>query len=346
MAQHNVSDINRRIPLLSLCEKLKQMACLPFSVEKFCVAWYNVAMNKIIDAHVHIVQYIAGFTSRGELRSAGGGVARYADGTSFQMIPKEFGEHFTAEDLISVMDKNGVEKAVLLQGQFYGFQNEYTAEAIKRYPDRLTGAASYDPFCNKVGDVKKHLFEELGFKIVKFEMSDGSGLMAYRPPVDLDGDVMNNCYHHAAEHGLTVVIDIGRPRSCCWQPERLALAAKKYPQLNFVVCHLLAPQREDGALLKEALGLLALENVYFDISSLASNQRPETYPYPSAAAHLKIAKEVVGAEKLMFGSEIPSNLCRDTYEHLVGYIVNSGVFDEKELEQIFYKNADKIYFPR
>ena len=319
---------------------------LPFSVEKFAAAWYNVSMNKIIDAHVHIVQCIAGFTSRGELRSAGGGLARYADGTSFQMIPGEFGERFTAEDLISVMDKNGVEKAVLLQGQFYGFQNEYTAEAIKRYPDRLTGAASYDPFCNKVGDVKRHLFEELGFKAVKFEMSDGSGLMAYRPPVDLDGEVMNACYRHAAEHGLTVVIDIGRPRSCCWQSERLASAVRKYPQVTFVVCHLLAPQREDGALLKEALGLLALENIYFDLSSLASNQRPETYPYPTAVAHLKTAKEVVGAEKLMFGSDVPSNLCRDSYQHLTGYIGNSGVFSEEELELIFYTTADKVYFSR
>ena len=27
---------------------------------------------KIIDAHAHVVQYIAGFTSRGELRGVGG----------------------------------------------------------------------------------------------------------------------------------------------------------------------------------------------------------------------------------------------------------------------------------
>ena len=79
---------------------------------------------KIIDAHAHVVQYIAGFTSRGELRGVGGGRARYADGSEFQMIPEKFGGSFTADDMISVMDGNGVEKAVLLQGQFFGFQNE------------------------------------------------------------------------------------------------------------------------------------------------------------------------------------------------------------------------------
>ena len=41
---------------------------------------------KIIDAHAHVVQYIAGFTSRGELRGTGGGMAAYADGTSFSLI--------------------------------------------------------------------------------------------------------------------------------------------------------------------------------------------------------------------------------------------------------------------
>ena len=157
---------------------------------------------KIIDAHAHVVQYIAGFTSRGELRGVGGGRARYADGSEFQMIPEKFGGSFTADDMISVMDGNGVEKAVLLQGQFFGFQNEYTAEAVKKYPNRLIGAGSYDPFCAKAEDVKRRLFHELGFKAVKFEVSNGSGLMAYHLPIDLDGEVMNACYRHAADNGL------------------------------------------------------------------------------------------------------------------------------------------------
>ena len=299
---------------------------------------------KIIDAHAHVVQCIAGFTSRGELRSAGGGRARYADGSEFQMIPKQFGESFTADDLVSVMDENGVEKAVLLQGQFFGFQNEYTAAAVKKYPHRFAGAGSYDPFCAKAEEVKHRLFKELGFKAVKFEMSNGSGLMAYHRPIDLDGEIMNECYRYAADNGLVVVMDIGRPRNCCWQVDRLASAVKKYPQITFVVCHLLAPQRTDTELLKEALSKLVRPNVYFDLASLASNQQPETYPYPTAVAHLKTAKQTVGADRLMFGTDAPSNLCRDTYANLKDYIINSGVFTEGELEYVFYNIAQKVYF--
>ncbi len=299
---------------------------------------------KIIDAHAHVVQYIAGFTSRGELRGVGGGRARYADGSEFQMIPEKFGGSFTADDMISVMDGNGVEKAVLLQGQFFGFQNEYTAEAVKKYPNRLIGAGSYDPFCAKAEDVKRRLFKELGFKAVKFEVSNGSGLMAYHLPIDLDGEVMNACYRHAADNGLTVVMDIGRPRNCCWQVDALAAVVKKYPSVTFVICHLLAPQRTDVALLGGALSKLARPNVYFDLASLASNQQPETYPYPTAVEHLETAKRVVGSDRLMFGTDMPSNLCRDTYAHLTDYIKLSGVFTDRELEDIFYNTANAVYF--
>ncbi len=302
---------------------------------------------KIIDAHVHVVQYIAGFTSRGELRAAGNGKAIYADGSSFQMFPPDMGDiGVTPEKIIEIMDNNGVEKAVLLQGQFYGFQNEYTAEAIKKYPYRFTGAASYDPFCAKAEEVKHRLFNELNFKAVKFEMSNGSGLMAYHKPIDLNGEVMRSCYAHARKNNLTVVLDIGRPRNCCWQIENLAAAIRDFPEVTFVICHLLSPQRTDVELLKTALNRLLFKNVYFDLSSLAHNQQPEKYPYPTAVEHLKTAKSVVGAERLMFGSDMPSNLVHDSYTNLIGFIKNSGVFSEKELSYVLHSTAQNVYFEK
>ena len=300
---------------------------------------------KIIDAHAHVAQYVAGFTSRGELRAVGGGKAQYSTGEIFQLFPPEMGDTgVTPEALLKVMKANGVEKAVLLQGNWLGFQNEYTYEAVKRYPDRFVGAATYDPFCINIKEIRKRLFDGLGFKIVKFELSTGSGLMANRPPVDLDGEVMDACYSHAAEKGLTVVLDIGRPNNPCWQVDAVASVVKKYPQVTFVICHLLAPQRGDNELLITALQKLKSPNVYFDIAALALNQKPETYPYPTAVRHLKTAKEIVGADRLMFGSDMPSTLAKDSYENLINYIIESGAFSKKELEDIFYNTAEKVYF--
>ena len=226
------------------------------------------------------------------------------------------------------------------------FREELRRMLSAKYPERFIGAASYDPFCAKVEDVKRHLFGELGFRAVKFEVSNGSGLMAYHPPIDLNGEIMNAQYRYAADNGLTFVIDIGRPRNCCWQTDALAAAAKNYPSLTFVICHLLAPQRTDAELMKVELGKFALPNVYFDLASLAANQQPESYPYPTAAVHLNTARQVLGADRLMFGTDMPSNLCRDSYAHLKDYIAESGVFTSAELEDVFYNTAERVYFSR
>ena len=75
---------------------------------------------KIIDCHVHLVQYIAGIGGGGELRSCGNGDAIYANGEIIRhMIPSQFGgDSVTAEHILEIMDQNQVEKAVLLQGNY------------------------------------------------------------------------------------------------------------------------------------------------------------------------------------------------------------------------------------
>ena len=155
----------------------------------------------IIDSHIHICRCINGFGNSGEMQAIGGGYASYADGTIFQMIPECLGEYdVTPEAVLKVMDEAGVSKAVMLQGNFLGPQNLYTYEAAKKYPDRLAAAATYDPFCRNVDSIRKHLFEDLGIKIVKFEVSTGSGLMSYHPTIPLDGDVIEEMLSYAEMH--------------------------------------------------------------------------------------------------------------------------------------------------
>ena len=63
---------------------------------------------KLIDAHAHVVQCIAGTGSQGELRPCGGGRAAYATGQAFQILPPEFGEYAAPpEALLRVMDDPG-----------------------------------------------------------------------------------------------------------------------------------------------------------------------------------------------------------------------------------------------
>lgn len=302
---------------------------------------------RIIDGHAHVVQVIAGFGAEGELRSQGlsDGTAVYASGSCVQMIPKEFhSDCVTPEHLLSVMDSYHVEKAVLLQGNFYGFQNLYTHQAVEKYPDRFTGAASYDPYSFRKEKIRHYLFEELKFRIEKFEMSTGSGLMAVHPQLELDGPVMEEAYSYAEAMGHVFVIDIGKCKSKSWNPEALSRAICRHPRMKFVVCHLLAPSLDSRQALEDGLRFLKLPNVWFDLASLPHNCQPEAFPWPTARSYVALAKNLVGAEKLIFGTDLPSPLKEHSYQQEIDFLLDWDGLCPREKEAVFYHNAREVYF--
>jgi predicted TIM-barrel fold metal-dependent hydrolase len=300
---------------------------------------------KIIDAHIHIAQCIAGFGSQGELRACGRGEGIYASGQVVKLIPDFLGEHdVKAEKAIELMDREGVDKAVILQGNYLGFQNEFTAQAVRRFPGRFAGAATYDPFCRGREKVLARLFDELEFKIVKFELSTGSGLMSCHEDVPLDGPLMDESFAFAAQRNLVFVVDLGKPGTASFQVEALRKAILRYPSMKFVVCHLLAPGLKDEETMRGGLERLNLPNVWFDLASLPSNCRPEAYPYPTARRFVGEAKRILGAGRMMFGSDLPSTLTRDSYAHLRDYLLESEILSDEEKELVFHRTACEVYF--
>lgn len=301
--------------------------------------------RNVIDAHMHLVQYVAGIGSEGELRWLGGGKAQYADGRVFQLLPEEFAKgSVTPEDALAAMDRCGVEKAVLLQGHYMGFQNIYSLDAQDKYPDRFRAAVSFDPWSRDCAKIREYLIEERGAGIVKYEVSTGSGLMCNHPTFDLYGDVMRAEYNYCDEHGLVCVLDIGKCGAESWQPEAVRNAALAHPGMKFVICHLLAPSQKTAETALEKLQLLALPNVWHDLAALPHNMAPDAFPYPKTTALIRKAADIVGADHILFGSDFPSTLKGDSYEHLIDYLRGCVEFSEDEKEAILYQNAQTVYF--
>ncbi len=299
---------------------------------------------KLIDVHVHVVETLRGFARRGEFRAIGGGRARWANGEETMLIPPELGEvDVRAERLYAFLKKQGVERAVLLQGSFYGFQNEYSLESARRYPDLFVPACTADVYAQQSMEILERFVCGEGVRIIKFEVSEGGGMMGYHTPFALDGPLLARQIALAAGQGCTLVLDIGGPGMSSFQPEAVAEIAKSFPQMKIVVCHLLAPTLKDEEALKTALRALRLPNVWFDISAVPWNVYPEAYPYPTAARYVALARDAVGGEKLLWGSDLPSPMTRDSYEHLWDYLQASGLFSEKELAGIYRANAFCAY---
>ena len=89
--------------------------------------------------------------------------------------------------------------------------------------------------------------------------------------------------------------------------------------------------------------LLKLDNIWFDLAAVPWNVYPEQYPYPTGRNFLRMAKNTVGAEKLLWGTDVPSVLTRDSYQRLISYITESDVFTAREQELVFAENAEAAY---
>ena len=299
---------------------------------------------KKIDCHTHIIKVVSGFGYRGELRAIGGGKVRWANGDEFALIPPELGDtSFTDDVLASVLHENHVEKAILLQGSIYGFQNDYTWEAAQKRPELFIPSATLDPFCKSAPELLNRFLHERKIRIMKFEVSSGSGLMSYHNDFDLDGPVFRDLFAEIDAAGAALVLDIGSPGMASFQPGAIAAIAKRHPGMRVVVCHLLAPVPGDDTALSEGIRQLLLPNVWFDVASLPWNVYPEAYPYPSALRFLGMAKEKAGTEKLIWGTDAPCTLTRESYDGLSRYIIESGLFSDTELEKVFGYNAGTAF---
>ena len=298
---------------------------------------------RMMDGHAHVFETLKGFGAEGELRSIGQGRARWATGREIEMIPSELGDFsFTGETLYSFLKSKGVEGAVLLQGSFYGFQNEYTYEVVKKYPDFFIGAGTFDPFARCADKIYERITQGFGMKAVKFETSTGGGLMGYHD----DYDIRKRFYEYVkkiAINNQTLVLDIGGPGMSSFQPENVRRLAEEFADVHIVICHLLAPTLKDEKELVEALEIVRMPNIWFDLSAVPWNVYPEKYPYPTGLKYIMHGKEIVGADKLIWGVDSPSPLTRDTYEHLTSYITDAQIFTDDELDKVFYQNCKDAY---
>ena len=118
-----------------------------------------------------------------------------------------------------------------------------------------------DAFCKEADSILNHFIDDLHAKVFKFEVSVGGGMMGYHKNFIIDGEPFGKIFEKISKvEKATLVLDIGSPFMESCQVEAVDRLAQKYPDLNIVVCHLLAPRREDGAALKKALPYLKHKN--------------------------------------------------------------------------------------
>ncbi|MCE5188366.1 MAG: amidohydrolase [Eubacteriales bacterium] len=299
---------------------------------------------KCIDAHVHIYEHFHGYGFMGEFRIFPDGTMRMAGGESGRVIPEGFGTTgVSAERALAFMDEMEIERAVLLQGSAYGFQNEYISESVQRYPDRFTGAATIDPCIRLFDRVFDRLTKELNFNIFKMEISEFGGFMGYHNPnTFLDEPNLQKICAHLNRTNGTLALDIGQPGTVSHRVEKYLAWVERYPDMKFVFCHLLSMTPKNVETLRREMELLNQPNVWYDLASIACNTS-EHAPYRWAREYLKIAGDIAGAERLLWGSDMPTTLSDYPYLEAQEIITKAGIFSDSELKRIFRENAKDAY---
>lgn len=299
----------------------------------------------VIDAHAHVYDILSGYGARGEFRPLGNGRGIWATGEIEQFFPAQYGDlGFKAEALLQLMEENDVGHAVLLQGGNYGFHNDYVAEVAARYPEKFTAVGTLDPYGLYAQEILEHFIRDYHFRALKFEISQTWGMTGYHPGLRMDNDAFAPILERANELGMTVVIDMGPMGTDSFAIEPLINLLRRYPNIVFVMTHCFFPC-EDGknAQRLDYMRQLVSDRFVFDISNLPAICWPEPYPFASEQAFLKEARKVLGVERMLWGTDLPSTLNRFTYRHMIDYVTEGGIFTPEELALVMEENARRIY---
>ncbi len=141
-----------------------------------------------------------------------------------------------AEDLIAMLDEHGVDRAVALPGR--GLRgnpsmstraNDYNAEALRRYPDRVVGFCTVNPWHRDEALAEfERAVRQLGLRGLKLH-----------PPTQgfdvFDLEVMSPIMEMAQHLGIPVAIHGGIREHD--NPLRFALLAHAYPHVRVVMLH-------------------------------------------------------------------------------------------------------------
>ena len=202
------------------------------------------------------------------------------------------------EDLIRFMDLNRIDRTVLIQCMYHGYDNSYMADCLKRYPERLHGVALLDPKKPATPTELERLHREHGVQ----------GMRLY-PIVHKDAswlsDEGQNALWATAERLHVPFTWFGR----CHQIPLLEPMLERFPSVNVIVDHLGEPILDQGLdgdfrLLLDAGA--RHQNLYIKATRIDGLS---TQPWPHADIHpyIKAVYEAVGPERMLGCTGFPEN---------------------------------------
>lgn len=159
---------------------------------------------------------------------------------------------------------------------------------------------------------------------------------------------MSQIFHYLADYpGFVITVDYGAADQTSYQPEAIVNLARRYPELDFVVCHLSFPDAQHPYQLVNVLAQFAtLDNISVDISAIQDilGEGRDDFPYPKSQWVVRLAKKWLGAKRIIWGSDAPWSAAFNDYHQLATWLERTAIFTPAELADVMANNAARIYF--
>jgi predicted TIM-barrel fold metal-dependent hydrolase len=246
-------------------------------------------MSMILDGHTHV--YPEEVCRRRE--------DFFADEPGFRLLydsPKA--KLVGPEEMVAALEEAGVEAAVVMgfpwrQERLWRRQHEVIREAMRRFPKTLIGFCAVnilEPGAPR--EVERCLaagFRGVG-ELAWYETDLGEDLTALLAPL------AELCQHYRVPLLIHTNDPVGPsyPGKTALSLPALYAAIKAYPEIDWILAHWGGGLPFYGLMKKE--GPEVLRRVYFDTAASPYLYRPEIY---------RLAAEMVGPEKIIFGSDYP-----------------------------------------
>ena len=290
-------------------------------------------MMTIIDAHSHL--WLKQDTSwNGKvIRSMKNGRSMFL-GEEVQMVPPFIIDSVnSAEVFLSNMNYAQVTAAVVVQELIDGNQNDYLIDVQNRYPDRFITCGMFDYFGNNIVEEIRALIDR-GFKGIAIP---GHRLLLDNRRVMLNSPEMMAAFKLMEEKDVFLSLTLADGDL---QVKEVEEVIEECPRLRIAIGHFGMPTIEGW---QEQIKLARHENVMIEAGGITWLYNSEFYPFPSAIRAIREAAELVGMEKLMWGSDYPRTITAITYRMSYDFIVKSQELTEQEKALFMGENARRFY---
>ncbi len=279
------------------------------------------------------------------------------------MPPSVINMTYTAESLVAEMDYAGVDMALLHRSPYLGIGNDYIAECVRRFPDRLQGLAHVEEWlvqsepAESIEEARRAV-EELGLVGLQFLTSypalygqtgpwDGPGFRPFWDAVaGLDVPVF---FTPGGWVGKGPSSNAGRFEAYVAELKTLRGWMERYPNVTVVLTHGFNWRMfMDGETLNvpdEVFEAAPIDNpnFYLQVMFPISLGKEWDYPMPQVRPTLAELVRRLGADRLIWGTDIPMVTRYYTYRQSLDFIrLYCDFLTHDEMDLIFGGNMVRL----